>query len=305
MKLYMTGKLRRLGFSFVSVAVLVALWATMFLPTARAQNECTCQGTAELEQKIENQVLQQLPQEIVKVLLQQNLLNHQIARGIEEYIKKQQQAQALSQEKQEQLASEKAAHVRRVSGSRDHIYCNPDAPISLIEYSDFECPFCKRFQATAKEVVESSAGKVNWVYRYFPLEAHNPGAQKEAEASECASYLGGNNAFWKYADTIYARTRSNGNGFPLTQLALLAKEIGLNKKKFSKCVESDEFAPRVQEDVDEARKIGISATPTTILLDNETGEVTLRSGALPPEVLKVDIEKLLETNSLLKSSAVR
>ena len=108
-------------------------------------------------------------------------------------------------------AAQQAKNVRPVSAERDHIYGNPDAPISLIEYSDFECPYCKRFHVTAKSVVEAFDGKVNWVYRHFPLAFHNPGAQKQAEASECASELGGNDAFWKYTDALYARTKSGGS----------------------------------------------------------------------------------------------
>ncbi len=88
-----------------------------------------------------------------------------------------------------------------------------------MEYSDFECRYCKRFHPTAKAVVQAYAGKVNWVYCHFPLGFHNPGAQKQAAASECANELGGNYAFQKYTDAIYARTRSNGKGFPVANLS--------------------------------------------------------------------------------------
>ena len=103
-------------------------------------------------------------------------------------------------------AAEKAKKVRRVTISRDHIYGNPKAAISLIEYADFECPFCKQLNPTPKEIVAEYRGKVNWVYRHFPVAMHNPGAQKEAEASECAASVGGDNAVRKFADAIYART---------------------------------------------------------------------------------------------------
>jgi protein-disulfide isomerase len=300
---YMHKALRVSGLRTVTSTALLILSTTLFLPGAHAQQDCSCKGTD--EQKIKEDLLRQLPQEIMKVLLQQNLLNHQIARGIDDYFKKQQQALATAREKQEQLATEKATHVRRVSGSRDHIYGNPDAPVSLIEYSDFECPFCKQFNSTPKEIVEAYGGKVNWVYRHFPLDKHNPGAQKEAEASECANFLGGNDAFWKYANSIYTRTQSNGNGFPLSQLVPLAKEIGLSKKQFKKCNQSGKFASRVREDIDEGSKIGISATPTSILVDSETGEVMLKSGALPSEAFKIDIEKMLGKNSTAKNSTLR
>src|SRR5207237_7967826 len=95
----------------------------------------------------------------------------------------------------------------------DHVYGNPNASITLIEYSDFECPYCKSVHLTAKRVVDESRGQVNWVYRHFPLEMHNPGAQKQAEASECAAELGGNEAFWKFADAVDPATGPGGKGF--------------------------------------------------------------------------------------------
>jgi len=202
--------------------------------------------------------------------LDEQWLEQKIEEGIVRYIEKQQEAQKRFRKKS-------FDDVRRVSPARDHIYGNPDAEISLIEYSDFECPFCKRFHPTAKKVVEAYAGKVNWVYRHFPLEFHNPGAQKEAEASECANELGGNEAFWKYADLIYAHTRSNGRGFPLENLTPLAEEIGLDGIKFKACLDSGKYAERVQADYREGAKIGITGTPVNILLHNKTGETVLKS----------------------------
>ena len=146
----------------------------------------------------------------------------------------------------------------------------------------------------AKKLVEAYGGKVNWVYRHFPLSFHNPGAQKEAEASECAAELGGNDAFWKYADLIYQRTRSNGKGFPLTGLVPLAKEIGLDGKKFKACLDSGKMAARVSEDSTEGIQIGITGTPGNVLLNNETGAVALKPGALPLEAMKGDIDHLLK-----------
>ena len=184
--------------------------------------------------------------------------------------------------------------MRRVSAKRDHVFGNPDAAVSLIEYSDFECPFCKRFHATPKAIVDAYGGKVNWVYRHFPLAFHNPGAQKQAEASECAAALGGNDAFWMYADRIYERTRSNGNGFPLAGLVPLAEEIGLDGDAFRECLESERYAARVQEDYDEGVAIGISGTPGTVVLHNGSGEAIPRPGAVPVEALRELVDRLLE-----------
>lgn len=221
-------------------------------------------------------------------------LQQKIEAGIERYVQKQREARNAARARQERVASERAKNVRRVSAKRDHIYGNPDAKISLIEYSDFECPFCKRFHPTAKKIVEAYGGKVNWVYRHFPLAFHNPGAQKQAEASECANDLGGSETFWRYADLIYERTKSNGNGFPLDKLTPLAREIGLDEKKFQACLDSGKNRTRVKEDFNEGVRIGITGTPGNILLNNETGKVKLRPGAIPLAALKTEIDQLLK-----------
>ena len=240
---------------------------------------------------------QRLIQEIVNLVVEElrngEFLQQQIKLGIEEYIKTQQEAQVAARAEQARLTNERVKNVRPVSRDRDHIYGNPDAAISLIEYSDFECPFCKRFHATPKEVVAAYGGQVNWVYRHFPLPFHNPGAQKQAEASECANELGGNDAFWAYSDAIYARTESNGNGFPLTSLAPLAAEIGLDEKQFQTCLDTGPYAERVREDVAEASQLGVNSTPTVIVRQNRTGEVRLRTGALSMDVFTADIEAML------------
>jgi protein-disulfide isomerase len=257
-------------------------------PLARAQQPAPKTGTAD-----EQRLIQKVKEEVMKELREGDFLGQQIEIGIQKYIKKQQDAQAAARAQQERVTAEKAKNVRRVSTARDHIYGNPHAPVSLIEYSDFECPFCKRFHPTAKELIKSYGGKVNWVYRHFPLPIHNPGAQKEAEASECVNQLGGNDAFWKFADAIYARTQSNGNGFPLTQLVPLGKEIGLDEKQFKECLDSGKQAARVQEDIDEGTQIGITGTPGNILLKNATGEIALKLGAMPLDALKADVDRLL------------
>ena len=241
----------------------------------------------------EQQIIQKAKDEIMKELRESDFLKEQIQLGIQEYIKKQREAQAAAQAEQARLAGEKAKNVRRVSAKRDHILGNPDAPLSLIEYSDYECPFCKRFHETAKEIMKAYDGKINWVYRHFPLPFHNPGAEKEAEASECVNELGGNAAFWKYTDAVYERTKSNGNGFPLNQLAPLAKELGLDDKKFTECYESGKYAARVKEDLDEGKKIGVTGTPTNIILNNQTGQAVLKTGAQPFAAFKLEIDKML------------
>ncbi len=229
-----------------------------------------------------------------KTSMDETQLGEKIAIGIEQYVQKQQEARRQAQSQARLSASDKAKNVRRVSATRDHVRGNPQATISLIEYSDFECPFCKRFHPTAKKIVAAYGGKVNWVYRHFPLIFHNPGAQKQAEASECAAELGGNQAFWRYADLIFERTSSGGKGFPLENLTPLAKEIGLDEKKFQECFDSGRYTARVKEDFNEGVQIGVTGTPGNVLLNNETGAVRLAVGARPFAEMKAEIDQLLD-----------
>ncbi len=238
-------------------------------------------------------LVDQVSEEVIRRLIEDGALDEQIELGIERYIDKQRQAQSSAEEKARTRSAQLAGSVRRVSPERDHIYGSPDALVSLIEYSDFECPFCKRFHPNPKVLVDGSEGQVNWIYRHFPLEFHNPLAQLEAEASECASEQGGNDAFWQYADLLYERTRSNGNGLSPDALVPFAQEIGLDEKAFDECLESGRMRARVQEDVVEGGKIGISGTPGNIIINNETGEAIPAAGALPTETLQKIVDSLL------------
>lgn len=254
---------------------------------AQSGDDSSASGDAERDQ-----LKQEIVQEVIDELRDNDVLQEAVREGIREFIREQQQAQAEAREQQQRQANKRAEDVRPVSLERDHVYGNPDATVSLIEYSDFECPYCKRFHPTAKELVDSSGGEVNWVYRHFPLSFHNPGAQQQAEASECAAELGGNDGFWAYTDAIYERTTSGGDGFPQDQLVPLATELGMDEAAFRECVESGRYEERVKEDLAEGVRIGISGTPGNILLNNETGEVRTRAGAQPIDVLREAVAEL-------------
>lgn len=161
----------------------------------------------------------------------------------------------------------------------DHIRGNSDAKVTFIEYSDFECPFCKRFVPTMQQIEEEYGDDVRIVYRHFPLSFH-ANAQKEAEATECANELGGNDAFWQYHDAIFERTTSNGTGFALDALIPLAKELGLDESKFQDCLDSDKYAQHVKDDMSGGSAAGVTGTPGSILID-AAGNAQLISGAVP------------------------
>ncbi|MBI4281120.1 thioredoxin domain-containing protein [Candidatus Uhrbacteria bacterium] len=173
----------------------------------------------------------------------------------------------------------------------DHARGDRNAPITLIEYSDLECPFCRQFHPTMKQILEAYPGEVRWVYRHFPLSFH-ANAQKEAEATECAAELGGNGAFWAYTDAIFDRTTSNGQGFPLANLVPLAKELGLNEQKFKDCLDSDKYASYVRDQMAAGASAGITGTPGTFVVD-AAGNSQLIPGALPFESVKQVVDSLL------------
>ena len=222
-----------------------------------------------------------------------------IEKAFESFAQKQQQKQVQDQE-QAQVDKEKAvaekgkANMRPISRTDDHIRGSADAPVSLVEYSDFECPYCKRFDATAKQIIDAYGGKVNWVYRHNPLSFHEPMSSKESMASECAAELGGNDMFWKYNDAIYAMTTSNGNGLSVDDLYKIAADIGLNQNGFETCLDSEKYKSKVQADIDNGAVSGVEGTPGSFLVNNKTGDVVYVEGAQALAKFKLKIDPMLQ-----------
>jgi len=175
--------------------------------------------------------------------------------------------------------------------SQDHIRGSASAAVTLVEYSDYECPFCKQFQPSLQRLIQEESGKVRWVYRQFPLSFHQ-NAEKESEAGECVAELGGNDAFWNFTDKIYKRTTSNGTGFALTDLPGLAAEVGVARKPFEDCLNSGKYATIVQQSESGGSAAGIDGTPGTFLI-NKQGKTQLIPGAVPYEQLKQAVESML------------
>lgn len=176
--------------------------------------------------------------------------------------------------------------------NKDHIRGNINAEILLVEYSDLECPFCKKFHQTMKQVLKEYGDKVAWVYRHYPLPFHE-NAQKEAEASECAADQGGNITFWNYVDELLDRTTSNGKGFSLDKLVPLAEELGLDGKKFKTCLDNDTYKQKIKNGINDTEKGGKFGTPTTIIIPS-TGKRDIISGALSFEEIKRQLKPILK-----------
>ncbi len=171
-----------------------------------------------------------------------------------------------------------AGPVKPVS-DKDHILGNKNAKVTLIEYSDFECPFCSRHLPAIKQALKDFPNDVRLVYRHFPLSFH-PQATPAAVASECAAKLGGNDKFWTMHDKLFENQTTLGRDLYVR----LAKEMGLKEADFTKCLDSDQdVKTRVSTDMMEGESAGVEGTPATFV----NGKLV--SGAVPYEMLKQEI----------------
>lgn len=174
----------------------------------------------------------------------------------------------------------------------DHIRGNPDAPVKIVEYSDTECPFCKRFHETMKQTTAEYGDKVAWIYRHFPLDQLHSKARKEAVALECANEQGGNDKFWAYTDRLFEVTPAN-NGLDPAELPKIAQYVGLDVAKFNTCLASTKYDAHIENDVQNATETGGNGTPWSIVVAKNGKKYPL-SGAQPYTSLKQLIDLALQ-----------
>lgn len=177
--------------------------------------------------------------------------------------------------------------------SKDHILGSTSADLIVIEYSDTECPFCKVFHNTMKEVLRSYGDDVAWVYRQFPIPQLHARAMKEAEATECVAELGGNQAFWNYLDKIFVTTNSNDSLDP-AQLPILAASVGIPTDQFNTCLNSGKYTAFIEKSMEEAYEAGARGTPYSVIVDQDGEVKAVINGAEPLESVKLKIDALLK-----------
>lgn len=163
---------------------------------------------------------------------------------------------------------------RRESDYRN-VYGDPDASVTIVEFSDYECPFCARLHPTLKRIVDESKSSVNWEFRHLPLPSHR-NAELAAQISECVRRELGNDAFWSYTDTVFA----NQHSVNIDYLTTIAAELGVEEKTLTECLADPEIDKQVGTDLATARAFGGSGTPFSVIIfaDGTTRPV---SGALP------------------------
>jgi protein-disulfide isomerase len=155
-----------------------------------------------------------------------------------------------------------------------------NAPITLVEFADFQCPFCRQWeQQTYQPLLAAYAGKIRIVYRDFPLTSIHPNAMPAAEAAQCANEQ---NQFWPFHDKLFG-----GETLSTDVYDQYAQQLGLNMTQFDQCVSTHKYAQQIQADADFATNLGVNSTPTFFI--NGLAVV----GAQPLETFKGVIDKEL------------
>jgi len=152
--------------------------------------------------------------------------------------------------------------------------------LTVVEFSDFQCPFCGRAAPVVRQLREKYGDKINFEYKHFPLRSIHPDAQKAAEAAECARDQG---QFEVYHDALFA----NQNGLGISALKEVAAELGLATVKFNNCLDSNEKTDIVEKDFQDGLAKGVTGTPTFFVGDERIG------GAVPFETLDAAVQRQL------------
>ena len=184
-----------------------------------------------------------------------------------------------------------ASAVRSVSDS-DYILGNPNAPIVMIEYSDYDCPFCKQFHATMHQILDEYGvtGRLAWVYRQFPLVDLHPNAPQISEAALCVGDIGGNNAFWTFSDAVFD-SRDETEFTNITKLPQFAEAAGVDRATFTECMNSDRMLDTLKADLSDGLAAGAQGTPYTVIkVGNQEAVI---NGAQSYNTVKGIVENLI------------
>ena len=166
---------------------------------------------------------------------------------------------------------------------------DPNAPVTIVEFSDFQCPFCRSFYSSTYQQLKENyvdTGKVRIVYRDFPLEFHSA-ARISALASECADEQ---DRFWDYHDKLFEEQAKQGNGtisYGIDELKRWASELGIDSGRFNECLDTQRYADEVDADFAAGQSVGVSGTPSFYINDR------LLIGAQPYSEFEALIEAAL------------
>ena len=173
---------------------------------------------------------------------------------------------------------QKAINAKALIEDNDPVLGDSDAGVTIIEFSDFQCPFCERAAngaiADFKRSSYFSDGEVNLIYKHLPLNSIHPYAQKAGEAAECANRQG---SFWEYHDALFA----NQGALDVDSLKSYAAQVGLNTGDFNSCLDNGDASSEVSKETAQGQSIGARGTPFFVVVNNDNGKSTTVSGAVP------------------------
>lgn len=174
----------------------------------------------------------------------------------------------------------------------DYIRGNPNAPILLIEYSDYDCPFCKQYHQTLNTIMDEYgvSGRVAWVYRQFPIAQLHPNSPKISASALCVGKLGGTDAFWNFTDTVFEE-RDLQEPTNVTQIPQYVTDAGVDLSAYNSCMDNGDTTGEVEASIRDAFNIGARGTPYTVLVIGNQQAVI--NGAQPYETVRGIIENLL------------
>ena len=197
---------------------------------------------------------------------------------------------------QNQLPTEQSKLAMKISADNDPVIGNPDAPITIIEFSDFQCPFCARFYTQTLPLIYEEyidQGKVKLVFRDFPIQSIHPNAVPAAVASECANEQG---KFKEMHDILFDNQNEWNNQETVDALSLFsqyATEIQLEQETFDSCLTSGKYIEEIQKDLNDGQNYGVTGTPGFFVGNDQIGYVQIK-GAQPFDSFKKVIDAQLD-----------
>ena len=281
------------------VVVLLATWGTHYLLSQKLSDENLKKVVKEAVLEVEYQKVwgKETFDKITEIQ------KKQIAEWLKQYeaqngkIKTQPSQQPSNNQAQANQNNGNTLSQDQIKKVKEWVYIlwNPDAEISFIEYSDLECPFCRKLHQawTIDQILKEYGGKVNFIFKHFPLYFH-PQAQMEAEAAECVAELGWKDKYYEFITKTFNNTQSNGRSFTVDTIADLAWTIWVDKAKVKECIKSWKYTSKVKNQEQEwANVFKVTWTPGNVILNNKTGKWTILPGAYPYAAFKQKIDNLL------------
>ncbi len=207
------------------------------------------------------------------------------------------ESKITAQQASSQQAPSQPSQPVKISLDDDPLRGDPNAPITIVEFSDFQCPFCARFHVqTLPLLLEEyiDTGKVNLVYRDFPIQSIHPNALPAAVAAECANEQG---KYWEYHDTLFEKQNSWNrldSDTAISTFSQYATDVGLEQQQFDSCLGSGKYLEEVQGDLRDGRDYDITGTPGFFIGNDKIGFVKI-NGAQPFESFQRIIDAQLDT----------